>query len=404
MKITIVTSGLRPNYSGGNVHVNNVVKRLTKYFEVEFVPSINFLVGNDNAKEEVERVRQQGIKVPEFVDSLLDFTSLKPSFLPYSSSVYKRFANTIKLDSDFIYDPDFTTPEGVFISNKLSIPLGITLHEPLYTLRQSFFYTYYTLRPFFLRSLDYFIKRSLGIYLLTRIKAKYIRRAKYLSFIAAVSKGTLDSVKIGKVRKYVLSPGNGVDVELMKYRTSKKEDYVVFWTTLIPPKGVLNFLYIIHLLKKRGISIKAKVSGKFVYEKFRDMFFKYVKDKGLDVEYLGFLDKKDLYTTVSKARILIYPSLADGFSLTVLESLALGTPVIAYSIPTVYSVFRDIPAVKFVKEGDVKKFADEVKSELKSGSLQEEINDKRLISFIQFHNWDNVTENIAKIIKSSLNK
>lgn len=35
---------------------------------------------------------------------------------------------------------------------------------------------------------------------------------------------------------------NGVVIKLMKYRTTKKEDYVIFWTNLIPPKGVLNFL------------------------------------------------------------------------------------------------------------------------------------------------------------------
>nr|WP_156017873.1 glycosyltransferase [Sulfuracidifex metallicus] len=396
---------MRSNYSGGSVHVNNVVKRLTNYFKVEFIPSINFFINNDRVNEEIENIRKLGIEIPDFVSSLSKFHSLKPSFLPYSSSVYNKYAEKVeKVDSDFIYDPDYTTPESIFISNKVGIPLGLTLHEPLYSFSQSIFYTYYTLRPFFLQSSDYYIKRSLGLYLLTRSKANYISKSRYLSFVAAVSKGTLDSVKIENSRKYVLYPGNGVDKELLQYRTIKKEDYVVFWTTLIPPKGILNFLYIINLLKKRGISVKAKVSGKFIYDKFKRLFFNYIRDNGLDVEYLGFLDKRELYSIVSKAKLLIYQSLADGFSITILESLALGTPVIAYSIPTVYSVFKDIPAVKFIKEGDIRKFVDEVENELKTGDLQEAIYDKRVSSFIEFHNWDNVAENVAKIIKSSLNR
>lgn len=404
MKITVVTSGLRSNYSGGSVHVNNVVKRLVNYFKVEFIPSINFFINNDRVNEEIENIRKLGIEIPDFVISLSEFRNLKPSFLPYSSSVYNKYVEKVeKVDSDFIYDPDYTTPESIFVSNKAGIPLGLTLHVPLYSFSQSVFYTYYTLRPFFLQSLDYFLKRSIGLYLLTRSKAYYLRKSRHLSFVAAVSKGTLDSVNIKNSKKYVLYPGNGVDKELLQYRTNKKEDYVVFWTTLIPPKGVLNFLYIINLLKKRGISIKAKVAGKFLYDKFKKLFFNYIKDNGLDVEYLGFLDRRELYATVSRAKLLIYPSLADGFSITILESLALGTPVIAYSIPTVYSVFKDVPAVKFVKEGDIRKFADEVESELKTGKLQEAIHDKRVDAFIEFHNWDNVAENITKIIKDSLN-
>jgi hypothetical protein len=138
---------------------------------------------------------------------------LKPSFLPYSLSVYNEYAERVKkVDSDFIYDPNYTTPESIFISNKVGIPLGLTLHEPLYSFSQSIFYTYYTLRPFFLQSLDYFLKRSIGLYLLTRSKANYISKSRYLSFIAAVSKGTLDSVKI-KIQR---STSYTLEMELIK--------------------------------------------------------------------------------------------------------------------------------------------------------------------------------------------
>ncbi|ACR41601.1 glycosyltransferase [Saccharolobus islandicus] len=401
MKVTVVTSSLRSNYSGGSVHVNNVVRRLTKYFKVEFIPSINFFISNQSVAEEIERIKALGIEVPEFVYSLSTFSNLKPSFLPYSPSVYREYIKNINIEADIIYDPDYTTPESIFISNKSRTPLGLTLHVPLYSFTQSIVYTYYTLRPFFVYSLDYFIKRSGGLYLLTRSKLKYMRQSKYLKFVAGVSNGTLDSVKLN-VKKYLIYPGNGVDKELLGYRTKKKEDYVIFWNTLIPPKGILNFLYVLYLLKKRGLQVKAKVSGKFLYDKFRELFFRFAREKELDVEYLGFLSKEELYSTVAKAKLLIYPSLADGFSITVLESLALGTPVIAYSIPTVYSVYKSVPAVKFVKEGDIKGMAMEVEEELRKGKLQEAVYNDEVISFIEFHNWDNVTESIAKILKEEI--
>ncbi|BCU68772.1 glycosyltransferase family 4 protein [Stygiolobus caldivivus] len=402
MKITIITSSLTSNYSGGSTHVNNVVYRLTRYFDVEFVPSINFFINNPKAEGELDKIRKNGIKIPEFVYSF-SFTSLKPSFLPYSPSVYEAFAEKVKLDSDLIYDPDYTTPESVFISNRNKVPLGMALHEPLYSLSQSILYTYYSLKPFFLNSIDYFIKRSIALYLLTRRKEGYIKRANYMSFIAGVSKGTLDSIKINKAKKYLLYPGNGVDKELLQYRTKRKEDYLVFWTTLIPPKGILNFAYILKSLKNKGVDVKAKVAGKFLYDKFKNHFFKYVDENSLDIEYLGFTEKKKLYETVSKARLLIYPSLADGFSITVLEALALGTPVIAYSIPTVYSVYKDVPAVRFVKEGNINRVAEEAERELRNGELLDAVFSDEVRSFVEFHNWDNVTESLVKIIKNIVN-
>ncbi|ARM76127.1 glycosyltransferase [Acidianus manzaensis] len=407
MKVTIITSSLTSNYSGGSTHVNNVVYRLTKYFDVEFIPSINFFINNHKTEEELEKISKNGIKIPEFVYSF-SFTNLKPSFLPYSSSVYEAFSEKVKLDSDFIYDPDYTTPESIFISNRNKIQLGITLHAPLYSLSQCIFYTYYTLKPFFFNSLDYFMKRSIALYLLTEKKEGYIKRARYMSFIAGVSKGVIDSIKTKKIKKYLLFPANGVDKELLNYRTKDKEDYVVFWTTLIPPKGILNFIYVLKLLKDEGIKVKAKVAGNFLYEKFKKFFFKYVTDNSLDVEYLGFLDKtklhdkRRLYEVVSKAKLLVYPSLNDGFSITVLEALALGTPVIAYSIPTVYSAYKDVPAVKFVKEGDIKKMTEEVKNELNKGELLDAVFSDKVRSFVEFHNWDNVTESIVKIIKNAV--
>jgi glycosyltransferase involved in cell wall biosynthesis len=50
---------------------------------------------------------------------------------------------------------------------------------------------------------------------------------------------------------------------------------------------------------------------------------------------------------------MIYPSHSDAFSLSILESLALGTSVVAYDIAGPKSVFTDLFAVKFSREFDV---------------------------------------------------
>ena len=63
-------------------------------------------------------------------------------------------------------------------------------------------------------------------------------------------------------------------------------------------------------------------------------FAREVRRLGLDgVRLTGWLSKEELYGLLSRAKVLLYPSHSDSFSIVVLESLACGTPVVAYASP-----------------------------------------------------------------------
>ena len=47
---------------------------------------------------------------------------------------------------------------------------------------------------------------------------------------------------------------------------------------------------------------------------------------------LGWRTQEELYDTIRDSKALLYPSYVDAFSITVLESLCLGVPVVAYDI------------------------------------------------------------------------
>ncbi len=76
--------------------------------------------------------------------------------------------------------------------------------------------------------------------------------------------------------------------------------------------------------------------GSFPNETIKTIFFKLVNKYGGvndNIEYLGFVNDDMKYKIVANARALIYPSHSDYFSLTMLEAIALKTPVIAFKIP-----------------------------------------------------------------------
>jgi len=104
--------------------------------------------------------------------------------------------------------------------------------------------------------------------------------------------------------------------------------------------------------------------------------------------YKGFLGQKELYELVKAARVLVYPSRHDAFPLVVLETLACGTPVVAYGIPAVKSNFpADI--VKPVPVGDFKQMAAEALRIIGNQELRETLS-RKAMAFTAQYSWENV--------------
>jgi len=72
-----------------------------------------------------------------------------------------------------------------------------------------------------------------------------------------------------------------------------------------------------------------------------------------NIKFLDFLKDKDKFKIVNKTILLIYPTHEDSYLFVVLESLTVGTPVVSYALLN-YIVYKDLPAIRFIKEFDLK--------------------------------------------------
>jgi len=89
-------------------------------------------------------------------------------------------------------------------------------------------------------------------------------------------------------------------------------------------------------------------SSEKVEKEFKDLRFRL----GLkNIEYLGyFKHREELFKRVAEAKVLVYPSHQDAFPLTLLEAVALGLLCVAYDIPALRYVYREVPSVTLVRE------------------------------------------------------
>jgi len=151
-----------------------------------------------------------------------------------------------------------------------------------------------------------------------------------------------------KITFHVISPGNGIDLE--KFSKKSKQIFVydaVFFSRLIPEKGIFDLLKIWKLVVQKFPKAKLAVAGIVEDPKLVKDFQRMVSQYGLNknIVFLGPQDKISLIDLVSSSKLTIYPSTLDAFSLVILESLACGTPVIAYDILAVNYIFNNCKAV-----------------------------------------------------------
>lgn len=120
-------------------------------------------------------------------------------------------------------------------------------------------------------------------------------------------------------------------------KASQEPVYLLYVGSLYPHKNVGLVVEALKTLPKVTLKL---VGSKNVFHKTIE---KKAKEHGVSgrVEYLGYQTDAALTKLYRSAVALVQPSLSEGFGLTGVEAMALGTPVIASDIPIFREVYQD---------------------------------------------------------------
>jgi len=161
-------------------------------------------------------------------------------------------------------------------------------------------------------------------------------------------------------------------------------------------RGLLDLPVVVaHLKKILGREVNVAVCGGPQQPAHFERFQRLVRalNVGSNLTMLGFLSSpRDLYSVVRRARVLLYPSYADSFSITVLEALCLGVSVVAYDIDALRMIWGGRKGVHRVPIGDVRALATETARILSTSDSDEVREDLRRQSsaLLEEYAWDRV--------------
>jgi glycosyltransferase involved in cell wall biosynthesis len=227
-----------------------------------------------------------------------------------------------------------------------------------------------TSKPGSLPDLIYYSYSKLGVPISTRIVWSSAKKLlSGFNLILATSPSIPLEMGGEWVYRVLSLHGYGLDREelevLLRFRETSVEPhkpYIVFPARLSISKGLADLLLVSALLKRTYPNFKLLLIGsgsKMVESQMRRI----ISNLGLkdNVVLLGYMRRDhDYWSLRRKARLAIYPSHVDSFSYTVLESLLLGVPVVAYNIPALRLNYSGVEGLYLVEEGDIEALATKV--------------------------------------------
>ncbi|MBN1433478.1 glycosyltransferase family 4 protein [Candidatus Fermentibacterales bacterium] len=233
-----------------------------------------------------------------------------------------RLRRHVKLvEPDLVHLPAFA---GAAVR---AVPLLVTFHDVAFAARPEWF------------------SPSRRIYYRLRFR-RTAMRADHLIADSEFTAGELVSrmgVGASRITVVYLSAEAGEDVTPLMFRRKRgiEGDYALFVGTIEPRKNLGTLLDAWDTLTRDGIRVTLVVSGRMGWEK------KEIRDRlrrARDVVWTGELSEEELASAYSGAKLLVYPSLYEGFGLPPLEAACYGVPSVIGPAAALREVYGSVAA------------------------------------------------------------
>ena len=402
MRIAIFANGILFNRVGGaQKHMREVIERLATHYEIYYFPEPQAYLDRSKCNSEyIVHLAKLKVVISEyFIQYKGDKININGIIEKYSKDI-----STCELiyDLDFQYyfeNIKYGGELSLLMSNKTGIKLGVCLQD-LGDVNMHFvpeIYSGYKFARIAPKLSGLVAGIALYDYTNRKLTMLKLTGARNLGFITMVNRSYTTNMKINFKNIYLLEPSNALDTGIKNFRGKEKENKIIFFARLVYRKGIFDFILIVKEIVK-SLRVEVVVAGQFQHSYEERYFFELLSKYHLEkfVKYKGKLTDDELYSELSTAKAMVYPSHSDSFSISILQAIYLNTPVVAYDIAGI-SVYKKFNCVKLVKEFDTTAIANKT-IDIMNGEKVDFI-DPALDSFIEQHiSWDRVANAHMEII------
>jgi len=232
--------------------------------------------------------------------------------------------------ADFYFSPYFNIPCGI------KIPIFTTIHDIIFPDMPE-------------------LTSKIGLFARMFFYRRAYKKSQKIFTVSEFSKSRIQYHLGGD--KPIIVTHSAIQPMFLEYRNNlqniQKTQTIVFVGNIKKHKGLDILLDAFILARNEGLPYKLVVIGS--KENFRtadnSVLQKIEFLGGETVTFTGFISDEQVIEYLSKAALLVQPSLYEGFCLPPLEAMVLGTHALISNIPVLKEIYADYP-VTFFKSGD----------------------------------------------------
>lgn len=168
-----------------------------------------------------------------------------------------------------------------------------------------------------------------------------------------------------KMENWYISPMEIHCKEIIKARNLKKEEIFFFYPAgIIPYKSHMTIIYACKLLKQKGVSPHIIFTDTPNRNKLADKISSCVAKYGLDVNFVGFLPRSEVYEYYARS-VLIFPSFIETDALPLEEGVASNCYILAADTPFSREILDNYPNCDFFSINDAVDLSSKIEKILK---------------------------------------
>ncbi len=186
---------------------------------------------------------------------------------------------------------------------------------------------------------------------------------------------------------------NGVDVKRYVPRKKSPGTRLLFVGNLISRKGVIYLVRAFKEIKKQIPDAELQIVGK---RNEKSEYVQQVKKESFDgVRFLDAQNEGELIRYFQEATVLVHPAVYEAFGMTLVESMACGTPVIATKVGGIPEVIGDSGIL--IKPKNPTDIADKVISLLENRKKYESLKKRGRERAVKYFSWENVSDRLSSL-------
>jgi glycosyltransferase involved in cell wall biosynthesis len=121
----------------------------------------------------------------------------------------------------------------------------------------------------------------------------------------------------------------------------------------------------------------------------------------IDIRFTGFVSEVKKYEIYSNARLIVQPSVKEGWGLTAIEAQSCGTPVVCADSPGLREVVVDGKTGFLYKYGDISAFASRI-TELMDDDVKWGKSSKAALEWAGKFSWDSAADKLEGVLQQSI--